>query len=490
MYRLLIIIFLSFNSVFAQNIDESKTKNINLFLGINKEIQLDFAADPRNGISIANEAVVGFQYIQNKKEIVLIPKKAGNSNITVRNLVGDIRARYKIKVTANDQSIIVQKLKELLGDIEGLEIGIIGGSVFVGGQIVVPSAIGRITLVLREKFRDSKILNFVELSPQSQLLVAKKMQDEIQRAGLPNVTVRVVNKIYWLEGSSPSGGDVRALKIATAYMPERIIPLAERENTALQTTPKNAIENFIVIQPGEKKEQPLEKLIKITAQFVELTKNFNRTFGFNWSPSLNADGGQIQFGRTTEGGVTTNSSGTLSGVISNLFPQIEAAKNAGYARLVQSAVVITKNKKPTVISKSEVQNITFGEGESARVEKLNAKFELSVNPTVLKNENIDLNIDLSVEFIVQSTVLSNKVKTNLFVKSKESAVVGGIVTNREDTDYDRGSQPGTGNIFSIERSKRFISAKSQFVVFITPEIILSASEGTEKIKKKFRKRSR
>ena len=67
------------NTVFAQNIDPSKIKNINLFLGINKELQLDFAADPRQGITIANETVVGYQYIQNKKEIVLIPKKAGTS---------------------------------------------------------------------------------------------------------------------------------------------------------------------------------------------------------------------------------------------------------------------------------------------------------------------------------------------------------------------------------------------------------------------------
>jgi len=490
MIRLIIIFLLTSHFVHAQNIDPNKVKKIDLFLGINKEVQLDFAADPRNGITVANETVVGYQYIQNKKEIVLIPKKAGNSSITVRNLVGDIRARYQVNVTANDQSKIVQELKELLGDIEGLEIGIMGGSVYIGGKIVVPSSIGRITLVLREKFSDSKILNFVELSPQSQLLVAKKMQDEIQKAGLPNVSVRVVNKIYWLEGSAPPGGDVRALKIASAYMPERIVPLAERENTALQTTPKNAIENFIVSQPGEKKKQPLDKLIKITAQFVELSKNFNKTFGFNWSPSLSADGGQINFGRTTQGGVTTKSSGTLSGTLSNLFPQIEAAKNAGYARLVQSAVVITKDKKATVISKNETQNVTFGQGESARVEKLNAKFELSVNPTVLKDENIDLNIDLSIEFIVQNTVLSNKLKTNIFVRSKESAVLGGIVTNKEDTDYDRGSQPGVSNLFSVERSKQFKKSKSQFVVFVTPEIIASASEGSEKIKKKFRKRSR
>ncbi|MCZ7391622.1 hypothetical protein, partial [Klebsiella pneumoniae] len=81
-------------------------------------------------------------------------------------------------------------LKELLGDIEGLEIGLKGDTVFVGGQIVVPSDIGRVVVIL-DKYPD--VLRLVELSPQTQIVIAKRMQDEIQNAGFKDVSVRVVN---------------------------------------------------------------------------------------------------------------------------------------------------------------------------------------------------------------------------------------------------------------------------------------------------------
>ena len=37
------------------------------------------------------------------------------------------------------------------------------------------------------------------MHPQTQILIARKMQEEIQKAGLKNVTVRVVNGGYWLK---------------------------------------------------------------------------------------------------------------------------------------------------------------------------------------------------------------------------------------------------------------------------------------------------
>ena len=86
------------------------------------------------------------------------------------------------------------------------------------------------------------------------------------------------------------------------------------------------------------------------------------------------------------------------------------------------------------------------------------------------------------------------------VKSKESAVIGGVVVKNSATDYDK-DEPDSGvagkdgeekpyALFSFLRSKQQLSNRSQFVVFVTPEIIESASIGTEDIMKKFRKRTR
>ena len=51
------------------------------------------------------------------------------------------------------------------------------------------------------------------------------------------------------------------------------------------------------------------------------------------------------------GGVESKSSNALQASISNLFPKLASAKGAGHARIIQSGVVITEDKKSASISK-------------------------------------------------------------------------------------------------------------------------------------------
>jgi pilus assembly protein CpaC len=96
-------------------------------------------------------------------------------------------------------------------------------------------------------------------------------------------------------------------------------------------------------------------------------------------------------------------------------------------------------------------------------------------------------------------VTRNTISTNLVIKSKESAAIGGIVQNSSSTEYDKSDPSGTAStattgtaaatpLFRLLRSKNYSTTKSQYVIFITPEIVESASVGTEEIRKKFRRR--
>ena len=91
--------------------------------------------------------------------------------------------------------------------------------------------------------------------------------------------------------------------------------------------------------------------------------------------------------------------------------------------------------------------------------------------------------------------LNNKLSTAIVVKSQESAVVGGVVTNKTQTDFDKDGAPvsaqNTGSaLFSFVKSKKYSTSRTQFVIFVTPEVIDSASNGAIEIERKFRKRSR
>jgi pilus assembly protein CpaC len=311
-------------------------KEVDVVVGLEKIIKLDFV--PNSVVKLANENLASYQIVPSKKEVLLTGLKAGETTLTLRDTAGDIRARYLVKVTASDQSKVVVQLKELLSDVEGLEIGIKGDAVYVGGQIVVPSDIGKVVVIL-DKYAD--VLRLVELSPQTQLIIARKMQEEIQKSNFKDVTVRVVNGSFWIEGVVGSEDDIKRVEqIVNAYLPDQIQNLARRTD-AVQSIKKRPYEILLTFN-AKPKQEPLPKLFKLTAQFVELTKGYDRLFSFTWTPTLGTGDGSIAIGKSNSGGVTTSSSGALSATISNLFPKLNSAKSAGHARIVESGVVVVK----------------------------------------------------------------------------------------------------------------------------------------------------
>lgn len=495
MKKIVTLLFLICSFAYAQ--DAPIKKNVDLIIGISYTEQLDFS--PNAQLIIGDSSKLTYIPVPQRKRITFNGLKPGQTSAQIMDNAGNVKVEILFNITATDQSKLLQKLQDYLGDIEGIEIGIKGGKVYVGGQIVVPSDIGKIVIVLTEF--DNSVVRLVELSPHTQQVIAKKMEEEIQKNNMKQVQVRVVNKLFWIEGTVNSKGEKeRAFQIANAYLPDKIESLAQRTDSVSQVQGRSWIQDFISISE-KKPPQPVPKLIKITAQFVELTKDYLKTFGFKWSPTLST-GGQIEFGKTTTDGVTTKGSGTLSGVIANLFPKLASAKNAGHARVIQQGIILGQNGVEASISKGSTKRYTAGTGEFTKDGTAEAGFNIKVTPNVMKDENVQLKVGIDVSSNVGEPpeTLKNTISTTVVVKSKNSAVIGGVVINKSSTSYDRDppfgktqvdtEDTGSQTLFSFLRSKSYVSSKSQFVVFITPEIVESASAGTEEVKRKFRRRGR
>lgn len=506
------ILFLSFSG-FAQDTATTTssvpTKELEVAVGIDAIEKIDFDFSPK--VTIGNDKLLLLTVVPSKREIIFKGIKPGPpTSVTIRDTVGDVRLQYIVKVTATGKSNTVSEIRELIGDVEGLEIGIKGGKVFVGGEIVVPDDIGRVSQVLASY---PEVLTLIELSPQTQRVIARKMTDELAKNNLKDVTVRVVNKVYWLEGVvSSKDKKALAVTIAKAYLPPKIVNLSA--NSSRYATPQtDDIIDFIAV--NEKKEpQPAPKMVKITSQFVELTKNYNKVFAFKWAPLMGQDQSRISFGQDANGSLTANQgSGSLSATISNLFPKLNAAKSAGYARTIQSGMVIVRDgfEQGGKIEKKTIIPYAVGTGDFTKATQAEVGLNLSVIPKVLEQEKIELGITVGVNIAAGSAgtnpiTTSNNINTNVILKSKESAAIGGIVQNTSSTDYDNtGNDPapitasgggGTAGatgappspLFRLFRSKSYSVNKSQYVIFVTPEIIESASAGSEEIRKKFRRR--
>ena len=497
------ILMITTIEVLSQEENENVRKEtLNLIVGIKKVVKLNFEADFVNLLRINNVAdKLDMKPVQGINEIIFEGKTPGSTNVIIKDKIGQTRLEYNVVITETDQSKMVKDLRELVGDIEGVEIGIRAGRVVVDGEVIVPKKIGRLVVAL-EKYPD--VIVFLEPSPHTMELIAKKMQDEIQLSGIKDVTVRVVNDSFWLEGvvNDKNNKKIRALNIATALLPDRIASLAQRTGAVGgASAQKILIKNFIEEKVAEK-DKPIPKLIKISSQFVELSKDYARTFGFRWAPLFTGGGGAVTVGASEAGTISSSSTdGALTAAISNLFPKLTAARTAGSARVIQSGMVITEDNVQVSIGKSTAIPFESGSGEFSRGQQAEARFTITTTPQILKEENIKLGgLKISVSIITGQTndgkplQTTNEVATSLIVGSKESAVVGGVFQAQSTTAYDKfpGGAPNQGEdyLFNFVRAKDHKETKNQFVVFVTPEIIDSASKGVDQIKRKFRRRSR
>jgi pilus assembly protein CpaC len=492
-------LFLLFNLyLFAQ--DTVQEKNLEVAIGIDKIIKLDYKFNPK--IELGDETKLGLKVSPKKREIIFKGVAQGKTSVTIRDDVGVIRDKYIVNITADGSSSKVLELRELIGDVEGIEILIKGGKIVIEGEIIVPSDIGRIARVLGA-YPD--VIPLIEMSPQTQRIIARKMQEEINRNNMKDVTVRVVNGDYWLEGvvNSESKKNL-AESIAKAYVPDKVQSLAQTAGgNRFKGKERGSFLNFINV--NEKKDpEPPKKLVKVTSQFVELSKDYQKIFAFQWAPIL-TDAGSISLGRTDSGGVETEETQGFSATISNLFPKLDSAKSAGYARIIQSAMIVTQDGVPASISKDRPIPYAVGSGDTQVADTTNVKYSMSVNPQVGDKEMVNLqalNIDVAIPGAEAAsgapTNTNNIIKTTLQVKSKESAAIGGIVQSTSNTAYDKsppaggvsGPQENGSIFFNLIRSKNYNTTKSQFVIFVTPEILESASASTDEIRKKFKKRQR
>lgn len=485
------------SAVYAQSEDVKIPEEVvEVQIGIDKVEKLKFPFSPK--IQIGNEQVLNLAVSLKRREITFKGLKRGKTSVLIPDQNGEYKLKYIVNVVADGKSQQVSELRELLEDVEGIEIGIKGGKVFVGGQIVVPEDIGKLTVVLASY---PEVLRLIEMSPQTQRFIAQKMMDEFVRNNMRNVTVRIVNKTFWLEGVVNSESKkTRAMAIAKAYLPDGLESLSSASDRLNEGNKnKGGIVDLIAVN-AKAEQPPPPKQVKIITQFVELKKDYSRTFGFRWTPLMGADNSQIQFGQNQQGGLTTSQSGTLSGTISNLFPKLESMRNAGYARVIQSGMVVTKDKQAASISKSTQQQFALGTGEFSQPASSEVKFNVSITPQILAQEKVELALGAEVGVPTgrignQIVVTKNNISTKVVVKSKDSAAIGGIVQNSTVTDYDKGSPggplpDGAQPLFNLIRTKGNSIDKSQFVIFITPEILSDISEGTEEIRRKFKRRKR
>ena len=417
------------------------------------------------------------------------PRKPGVSALNIKSSSGQILKKLTLKVQKSDLQQTATEIQSLLRNVDGIQIKILNNRVIIDGEIVVPRDMKRIHEVVNE-YR-GKATSFVTLSPLAQNKVAKFIEKEI---GNPNITVRAVNMTLILEGFVDDKGErKRAEEMALLYLPDKISDLAVKQGKVMQAQ-KIPILNYIKVR--EKKTDSRKKLIQLIVHYVELNKDYADSFRFQWTPGIE-DKTKFQF-TSGLGGALGNTVGMLAGTISNFLPKLNWAKSFGFARILHSANVITEEDKPASIHSGQQipYQVTTGQGTQMTQVGQGDSITMNLTPKVIgpRGDSVQLS---DIRFTVNNLIgtaggrpitSERTLNTSIHVQNGLSAVMGGLISNRTFTDYNR-EPPNSSNsspLFSFLASKKFNRSQSQFVVFVTPIIKTSASSGVKRIKRKFK----
>ncbi len=489
--------------------DESESKadrrKLLLASGEDRAVDLEFeVSGGAGGIAVGNPGVVATTLVRaaDKRQIVFKPLKAGETTVTVRDEDGTLRLVFQVVVSGSNLLRKAAEIRELLRDIEGLDIRIVGQKIVVDGEVLVPADYGRMLQVTRDKSYADIVLSLAGISPMALQVTADRIRKDVQ-VFAPKVEVRVVNGMIFLEGSvdSPEAAK-RAYELAKLYAPEAKPgnPIQAGDPNAMVLAPRPLVQNFIVVEAPPARKQ--DKLVRITVHFVELAKDFSRAFGFKWEPGFTANP-QITIGQDPTGQATA-SGASFSATISSLFPKLKSAQDAGYARVLKTGTVIVRSGQPAKITEqTEFPFTRLGPNGQPVGDSKPVGLDVSVTPKVLgQGDEIELDLDLIQTSLVARgaagaapITAGHTVKTKLYVRAEESAAVAGVTSSDIKTDFNK-DDPNAGNfqgttdpLFTLKHTKNYAKRKAQFVIFVTPQVLENASEGTEDLRRNFRVRA-
>ena len=416
------------------------------------------------------------------------PKRVGVSALNIMDSKGQILKKLTLRVGKTDLQQSATEIQSLLRTVDGIQVKILNNKVVVDGEILVPRDMRRIHDVVQEY--KGRATSLVTLSPLAQNKVAKFIEKEIND---PNITVRATNMVFILEGFvSKESEKKRAFEIAQLYLPDHIVDRAISENKVKEWK-RTPVLNYIQVRTKKKDERP--KLVQLIVHYVELNKDYADSFRFQWTPQIDDTPTKFTF-HTGSSGLGAIG-GVLAGTINNFLPKLNWAKSFGFARILHSANVITESGKPATISSKKqtpFQGSTGKDGEQT-VEMAETGIEMRLTPNVAgpRGDSVQLtDVGFTVSNMVGSTggkpITTNRtLKTNIHVQNGLSAVMGGVISNKTFSDYNREPPQGSSRpLFTFLASKKFHRSQSQFVVFVTPIIKTSASSGVKRIKKKFK----
>lgn len=477
-----------------EEIGTYRTKQfINLTLGIEQDIKLpplpstfeykseNLKGDFRKIVAVSVNKELGVLRFN--------PKKEGFATLTVADRkTGKVLAEYRIDVRKNRLEKVVREVRSLLGDVEGITVKIVNNRVTIDGQVLLPSDMSRIYNVSRQ-FGDQVSVMAI-MSPLALKKISEYLSREINN---PEIEVRTINDKILISGYVNNDREADRIKeLCELYLPDLVLNPVDAEGVYIKRR-KNALSCNYQLTAKEQPAPAPPKMIQLVVHYVELAKAYSKSFKFQWTPQISDNTG-LEFKTGGSGGNIITS---LTGIVSNLLPKLNWAKQHNHARILKStSLIVQEGKKGEIAQTIDVPYVTLGPNNTQGTAFVKTGLQSAITAVIQdgKSGSVGLDMQFSISTLLSGDsggtpqIAENKINTMVTVRDRQSAAVGGLIGNGSSTGYNRTPSGVKDPLISLLASKNFQRDQSQFVVFITPVIKTSASAGAEQIKKKFRLR--
>lgn len=471
----------------ANKADPKRQKTLGLFIGIEHQEKLPFL--PPGAKFKGDYKKVAKLSLDTERGILLFQAtQEGFATLTVYDRDNNRLYDFSLDVKKSNLTKVVREMRALLADIEGITVKIINNRVVVDGQVLLPRDLSRILSVIAQ-YGETQASSLVTLSPVAQRKIAQLIANHINN---PEISVNPINDKFILEGTVADALEAkRALQIAQMYVPDMIREAGEKEGSIIKVK-KEFVLDLIRIRDAPPKEPA--KIIQVVVHFVELSKSYTKGFRFQFTPEI-SDGSGITLSSSSgsSGGIVSS----ITAVISNLLPKLNWAKEHGHARVLESTtLLITDGGEGKISNETEIPFTVFSpqtNNASSSKSKIGINAQIGTKINNPRSDAIEMSMNFGMSQLVDMSsngpiISTSLVNTKVTVRSGQSAAIGGLILNTSNTAYNKLPQSVENPLISLYASKQFIRKQSQFVVFVTPVIKVSASQGSEKIKAKFKLR--
>jgi pilus assembly protein CpaC len=428
---------------------------INLGVGQQKVIQVANLAR----VAIGDPDVADVKQVGGAGELLLTGVGEGRTSLLVWR-THEARLSYAVIVRRQDPRELVSEVRALLGDVEGVQVRVVGDRVVLEGETLTSEDADRVQQVA-QLFPPVK--SFVRPSGNSRRLAADALNRAYQRSGFRGVQAGVVGSTVVLEGWVESQEDLRKLDLVTRAVGEKA-------------------ESLVTVG--------VKRMVLVEVEFVEATAGASKLLGVkppttlvSTGPGVTASVNVVQPIPGLDSG-QTQKTGSVSVAASAASDFAVGARfDNGVVRVLsQPRLVCASGEKAEFVAGGEIPLPVVTQNQIG-VEWKKFGIVLHITPTADRSGNIGTEIYAEVSDIDRTvSVHANgvdvpgfrlrDVRTNVTVHDGETIILSGLYNYSEEKEVSKlpllGNIPILGELF---KSRSFVDRKTELAIYVTPRLI-------------------